>query len=246
VINKKLGRNVPTNAPAIMYASFKGAKIVIPKPLPFILNLQKIKTWILGDNDKFGVCGPVSIANFLNLLGISVTQEDIFDLYRRSGNPDFDPATGADDNGVVVQNMLNALLTGGIGGHFPAAFVKLNPKNLDEIRDGIQVFKGLIVGVNLEVAQQTQKEWKYKKSRKWGGHCILVGSYTTNPDLMDCISWAELIPMDDTFIEAPGHQVEEVWGVLFKENLNGLTTDEIKTLAIEYQAITGRVFPITV
>src|SRR6185295_14375671 len=104
---------------------------------------------------------PVSVANSLKLITltgdgteISVTQNDVFDLYRRSGNPNFDPETGKDDNGVDMQTMLEALLKGGIGGRTPLAFAKVDAHNLDEVRAAIAYFGCVLFGVDLQVAQQ--------------------------------------------------------------------------------------------
>jgi len=251
IIGKKLGRRPPKNAPAIMFASFRNAGIVVPTPPPSLDHFSDVTKWILGGNDQFGTCGPTSIANLYLLVtsllgaGVTVTEDDVFDLYRRSGNPNFDPTTDTDDNGVDIQTMLEALLSGGIAGHKPVAFVKFDPTNLAQLWDGIHLFGGVIFGVNLEVAQQTQgTTWDYKKSKAWGGHAICVGKYVSEPDLTSCISWAEIVGMTDRFLETPGFQVEEAWGVLWKETLDKLTADEYTDFVAEYKAVTGKDFPL--
>ncbi|MGH3779064.1 MAG: hypothetical protein ACRDRO_00165, partial [Pseudonocardiaceae bacterium] len=77
---------------------------VMPTHPPAVDYFGRITTsggWLLGRNDQFGTCGPTSFANLLLLVStwlndapIKVTDDDIIDLYRRSGNPHFDPATG--------------------------------------------------------------------------------------------------------------------------------------------------------
>jgi hypothetical protein len=250
-LDRKLGRRPPKNAPALMFDCFRGAGI-IPVPPAAIDNFSKVTgPWVLGGNDKYGTCGPTSVANLLLLItkmmtgiGVTVTDEDVFDLYRRSGNPNFDPITDIDDNGVDMQTMLEALLKGGIAGHTPLAFVKLNHNSMDEIRDGIQIFGGLLFGVDLEIAQQSQTVWDYKKSPAWGGHAILSGTYKTAPDLTDCITWAEMVGMTDAFLEYPGYQLSEVWGVIWPETLKNLNQDQYNAMAAEYKALTGRDFPV--
>src|SRR5258708_3345293 len=112
---KRLGRRPPSNKPAIMFANILSA--VAPPHAGQADNFAPINDWALSGNSRFGTCGPASIGNSLKLLTkiadpaeVSVTLNDVFDLYRRSGNANFDPATGADDNGVVMQDMLNELL----------------------------------------------------------------------------------------------------------------------------------------
>jgi hypothetical protein len=135
-------------------------------------------------------CGPVSVANSLKIITlegtgveVSVTQDDVFDLYRRSGNPNFDPETGADDNGVDMQTMLDALLKGGIGGRKPLAFAKVDVLNLDEVRAAIAYFGCVLDGVDLQTAQQRETDaggpWDYDSSPEWGGHAITSGKYTS-------------------------------------------------------------------
>src|SRR5436190_16980905 len=103
-------------------------------------------------NDQYGDCGPVSVANYIRLVTqyltgaeVAVSQDAVFDLYRRSGNPNFDPATDADDNGVDMQTMLEALAAGGIGGGFkPVAFAKVDVTRVDEVRAAIAIFGGVL------------------------------------------------------------------------------------------------------
>lgn len=253
VIDKKLGRRPPTNKPAIMFSTIRNEED-IPQPPKEVDNFIAVAApWILGGNDKFGTCGPTSVANLLLLItkmatgvGISVADEDVFDLYRRSGNPNFDPNTGNDDNGVDMQTMLKALITYGIAGHKPLAFVKLNHNNLNELRYGMYIFGGLLFGVNLEEAQQSQTVWDYQHSADWGGHAIMSGKYDTTPDITSCITWAQVMGMTDEFLEKPGYQLEEVWGVFWPETINNLTPAQLNLLATEYKALTGKDFPLPV
>jgi hypothetical protein len=53
------------------------------------------------------------ITRYLDAAEVSPSQNDVFDLHRRSGNPGFDPTLAAedpnqDDNGVDMQTMLEA------------------------------------------------------------------------------------------------------------------------------------------
>jgi len=221
-------------------------------------HMTLVTDWGLYGNDQYGDCGPVSVANYIKLVTryltaaeISVSQDDVFDLYRRSGNPQFDPATDADDNGVDMQTMLEALTAGGIGGgHKPVAFAKVDATNLDEVRAAIAIFGGVLFGVTLDVAQQTQTDdggpWDYRRSSVWGGHAIVAGKYTSatsGTDVSVC-TWGELIGCTDAFM---AHQLEECWVVIFQEHLDHPAFQEgvdLAALAADYTALTGRSFPV--
>src|SRR5438552_1440553 len=108
----KLGRRPPKGAPSLKLSSILTGGI--PPHPPTADHFGKLQ-FGLYQNDRFGDCGPTSVANLVRLVtgGLLVTEvqpslNDVFDLYGRSGNPNFDPATGADDNGVVMQTMLEA------------------------------------------------------------------------------------------------------------------------------------------
>lgn len=250
----QLGRRAPKNAPALYAASF----LIPPAPehAPACDNLTQVTDWGLYGNDQYGDCGPVSVANqrkqvtrYLTGREQSPTQADVFDLYRRSGNPNFDPATGADDNGVDMQTMLEAVHTGGIAGTKCVGFAKIDTSNLDEVHAAIAIFGSVLLGVNLQVAQQAQTGqhlWEYTPgSPVWGGHAVLAGSYTANPGAdVAVITWADTVTTTDPFWT---RQVEEAWVVIWPEHLGTVefqTGVDMAALASDYRDLTGRPFPI--
>src|SRR6185437_11110951 len=100
----------------------------VPPHPPTADHLNQVREWNGDTNNDFGTCGPCAVANsviltWLYLLGevITVSDSAIFDLYRRSGNPTFDPNArpGPDgsvpgDNGVDMTVMLAELVRNGI------------------------------------------------------------------------------------------------------------------------------------
>lgn len=221
-------------------------------------HFAKVGDWGLYANDKFGDCGPTSVANLVKLITKylstaewSPTQDDVFDLYRRSGNPDFDPVTGAGDNGVDMQTMLEALLEGGIGGRKPLAFAKVDHANQDELLAAIEIFGGVLLGVDLKEAQDEQTNrglWDYVPgSPEWGGHAILAGRYAdkagTRSDRTGVVTWATLVDFTEAFRT---RQVQEVWVVIWSENVGTVQFKEgidEQTLADAFKTLTGRDFP---
>jgi hypothetical protein len=245
----KLGRRPPKNAPALRLSSFLQA---IPDHPLAEDNLTRVPTWILGGNDKYSDCGPVSVANdrlqittYLTDQPMAASQFDIFDLYRRSGNPDFDPATDNDDNGVDMQTMLEALMEGGIAGIKPVCFAKIDHTNIDEIDAALAIFGSCLFGVTLDDAQKKQSptgQWDYSPSQVWGGHAILSGSYRrpgTSDDRIGVVTWAQVMECTDAFIE---NQLEEAWVVIWPEHLGTSQFEQgidSEKLAAAYRALTG-------
>jgi hypothetical protein len=208
-------------------------------------------------NDRWGVCGPVSMANARRLTTawltghtITPSQADVFDLYRRSGNPRFDPQTGEDDNGVVLADMLAVALHTGFAGVKPAAYARVDTADHDEVRAAVAVFGGLVVGVDLQTAQQYQTQagvWDWVPSGEWGGHAVLAGSYADEPgtawDRLGVITWAETVECTTAFL---ARQLLEAWVVVWPEHLTDrgfLDGVDLARLAEAYEVLTGRPFP---
>lgn len=228
--------------------------------------MSKIKTWILGSNDRYGTCGPTSVANFALLVStwlgdapVTFTDDEIFDLYRRSGNPKFDPKTGADDNGVDMTVMLSALVSGGIGfgkrNVKALAYAAITPTDTNKLWAAGSLFGGVLWGADLMQAQDAQIGkglWDYVgRSRPWGGHAVFsAGSYVdrdgTVSDRTDLITWQQRISATDNFIVA---QVKEAYVVLFPWHLANkrfVQNTDLATLAQDFTAITGKPFPAVV
>jgi hypothetical protein len=223
---------------------------------------QKITTaggWLLGRNDQFGTCGPTSFANLLLLVSswladapIKVTDDDIIDLYRRSGNPTFNPVTGEGDNGVDMTVMLSAAIKSGIGGNYPLAFASVNSSDPTEVWAAGALFGGVLWGADLDVAQQHQtdtKLWDYVAgSGQWGGHAIMAaGRYTDAPgtvtDRTGLVTWQTPIDSTDAFIT---HQVQERYVVVFPFHLGSrqfMAGVNLQALAADYTELTGKPFP---
>lgn len=206
----------------------------------------------LYQNDRFGDCGPVSLANYVRMVTAKLTgamekptQDAVFALYRQSGNPDFDPATGADDNGVNYQVMLQAAVEHGLGGHKVLGFAQVDTSNLDELDAAVALFGGILVGVNLQTAQQAQTDtgiWDWQPTPPWGGHAVLDGSFRASGGHR-VITWAKPVLMTDEFIR---RQESEAWVVVLPEHLGSrqfLDGVDVRSLAGDFEALTGRPFP---
>jgi hypothetical protein len=224
VQGKRLGRKPASHREALSFTDYlTPGKLT---PIPGQANhLSEVPTWALGANNQFSTCGPTSCANFTimafrYLLGIPVTVTDdaIFALYRLAGNPGFNPATGADDNGVDMNVLMEAWVENGLSVTLPGnvqqvvkplATAALNIHDIDGIRASTAVLGGVLFGFDMEVAQQTQHVWTPQPgSAQWGGHAVFGGMYTSiaqNDE--NVVSWAAQYGTSDSFILQQGEEV---------------------------------------
>lgn len=257
--NFKLGKQAPSNRRALMLKDIlTGVVPVVPASAD---HLKQELQWELGQNNRFGTCGPTSVANLRRLILTSFnlstpvpTTQDVFDLYKRSGNPNFNPDLGESDpnqqdNGVDMQTMLEALLAGGIGGVKPVAFAKIAADDTDTLEKAVAIFGGVLLGLSLDRAQMNQTLWDHVPGgAPWGGHAVLAGKYAksgTN-DQIDIITWATDQPVTRNFIQ---NQEDEAWVVIWPEMLENeffLQGVDIKALAGAYRALTGNDLPLAV
>lgn len=229
-------------------------------------HLSAVARWMLGGNNTFGTCGPTAIANFLVLTykalaheDITVTDDDVFDLYRRSGNPRFDPTTGADDNGVDMTVMLDALLKGGIWiTHADGRRELVKPicyaavDTDPETQRAVTSFAGATLwGADMQIAQQSGQTWDYRAgSGAWGGHAIPGGRYTSRASAgqvdESVVSWKEIF---GTTVAWVTHQLAESYLTIFPilwEHPDFQVGVDRPALAAAYEAATGRPFPAPV
>jgi len=205
-------------------------------------------------NDVYGNCVAVAVANqrilvttYLGDQQVVPAQEDVMDLYSRASKPSFDPATGLNDNGVVMQELCDELVKGGIAGTKAVAFARVNLFNLEEAAAAVSIFGSVLIGLQLTVAQQPQIDkgiFDYKWNRApWGSHAVTgVGYDKTNQKkaIGNIITWDKNIKMTLDFMK---HQMSECWVVIWPENLGskqfqqGIDLDSLKDA---YNAITGR------
>lgn len=248
--NRKLGKKppLPGRRALMLRDVLSGTLPEHPPTADYLLGIE----FGLYRNDEYGDCGPTAIANLRRLTTYDLTgvmqapsQDDVFDLYRRSTTPPFDPATGANDNGVYLQQMLEAVHAGGIGGIRCVAFAKIDVSDHETLRAATAIFGGVLYGVDLQVAQQRQTDagtWDYAPSGDWGGHAVPGGQY--DADSLRIVTWAELVDMTDRFVT---HQADEAWVVIWPEHLGSrafLQGVSLDRLAAAYQSLTGDQLPV--
>lgn len=257
VAGMRLGRRPASNKPALRLRSILTG--VVPSHPFTVRRTDDVPDWDIRGNDRFGVCGPVAVANARALTTTVLAGIEqypnlpaVYDLYERSGNPGFPN----DDNGVDLQTMLKEVARNGIRAVDittapvrAVAFAKVDITNLDEVRAAIAIFGCLILGVNLREAQQRQTVWEYTRgSPPWGGHAVLAADYTSlagrgQPDI-GFVTWGAVLQVTDEFWRG---QTDEAWVVIWPEHFGSTSFHEgidVVALANAYYDLTGRVLPV--
>lgn len=223
------------------------------------LSLVPPSRWGMLGNDKYGDCGPADVFHDRMLVAKYLADQDIypddnatFDLYKRSGNPNFP----RDDNGVVMADMLDEVHKNGIksGGKMVTcvAYAQVNVADLDEVHAAIAIFGSLSTGSDLQRIQSDQtsagEPWDYDpNSQEWGGHAHLTGLYTSGtsgprPGLGG-VSWGAPVSYTDRWW---AHCAQEAWVIIWPEHLTNrsfLTGVDQTLLAKNYKILTGRDLP---
>ncbi len=264
---RRLGWRGPTNRASLIASQWLTG--LTPEHPATADHMSRVPTWNGRTNFKFGTCGPCSYANFLIMSykylkneDITVADNDIYDLYRRSGNPAFSPITGAGDSGVDMNLMLNECRQNGMRiTHADgtteivrvAAFGQLTGQNqdlIDEIRATTALFGGVLFGASLQIAQQDQTDakppvWDYiPGSPNWGGHAIFGGSYSgVIASDEEIITWLVKAKVSDAFWT---NRLQEAYLVILPIALASPPIQagiEWSALAADYLAMTGQAFP---
>lgn len=188
--------------------------------------LSKVKNWPMYLNDRYGCCtiaGGGHIIQGESTYGQGATQTitntDVLTAYEAVSG--FDPSTGKNDNGAVMQDVLSYWRKTGIGGHKILAFAELDVKNLDEVRQALDTFGSIYIGIDFPDSAMDQfnagKPWDVVKGSPLdGGHAINGGYYDVNGN-WKVVTWGEVQEMTPAFWDK---YVEEAWIVVTPEWLN--------------------------
>jgi hypothetical protein len=117
----------------------------------------------------------------------------------------YDPATGANDRGCNLLNVMNYWHNSGIGNarHKIDGFGKIDAGDLHMIKTGIFLCEGLIIGVMLPRNVAGKDVWVFTPGQgsgygSWGGHCVYLVAYDS--DWFTCVTWGKLLKINWRFL----------------------------------------------
>lgn len=168
--------------------------------------------WGMMKNDVLGDCTCAAAGHLIQLWttqaappGIVVPDEDVVAFYSQvSGYTPSDPST---DEGAVEIEVLNSWRNLGVPnvGHKIAAYAAVNLRNPDEVRQTINLFGGIYLGVALPISAQNQATWDLvsgatAQAGSWGGHAVPAMAYDEKG--LTVITWGAKLKMSWAFLAA--------------------------------------------
>lgn len=171
---------------------------VLPSPPPSS-ELGRNKSVPMFLNDKAGDCTFVTHGHRIRLQEAAagqrreqpITDEDVIGAY--AALTGYNPATGENDNGAYMLDVLNYMRTVGLGRqrdgtpHTIAAYVRINHRDEAEVRVASWLFGGLAAGIWLPWSARTQdlRSWDVPLTGptgdgapgSWGGHSVYTTGY---------------------------------------------------------------------
>jgi len=267
----RLGWQGPTQKRVLAMSNYFAAPDVITVAPPTADFMSEVGTWCGETNKRFGTCGPNMVANLMTMTfayaldeQVTISDDAIYDLYRRSGNPSFNPATGQDDNGVDNAVLFGACLAGGasdagiditrsngsVERHTVAAYGKLTgqgPSLVQQLRIATALFGGACISVMLQIAQQHQTVasppiWAdVPSSPDWGGHDIFGGRYTGEEGADEhVISWLVDVGVADGYIRARAQELFVAIPTIALKYKPVADNVDWAALSSDFRLITGR------
>lgn len=274
----RLGWRGPTNKTTLDFGKYLTGEL--PTVPASVDDMSRVTTFNGMLNRKYGVCGPTAVFNFIAMAykylydqDVTVTDDNLIDFYRRSGNPNFriEPdGSAVGDNGVDNAVMLAELQNGGgmTISHSDGStelvkavcYGKLSGNSGDgftnQIRAATALFGGVLLSVFLEVAQQSQTVasppvWvDVPSSGDWGGHDIFGGAYVAgnDPTAADeyVMSWLIKVGVSDGFINSRGRECFAIILPIMMKNKPMLAGVDWQELAGDFETLTGRPFPVPI
>lgn len=250
------GGRLPLNPdkPKLVLAPRLAPPALAPPP-PSADFLSEIDRWPMYGNDVAGDCVEATHAHAVEIetsygAGKLVTLPDHVPMDRYIALTGFDPATGANDTGLNMQDALTDWRTNGLGGHRIEMFAFIDPQDTATVNAAIALFGWVAVGIDFPASAMDQfdrgETWTpVKGSPIEGGHAIPVGAYASNGS-RTCVTWGKAQKMSAAFWKK---FVEEVWVVVSTDwlsTLTGLSPSglDLYGLGQDFAALTGEPNPI--
>jgi hypothetical protein len=251
-IEFKAGRlpNDPTK-PRLKFSRFStGVQVQFPATKDWF---SRVTDWPMYGNDQYGDCVWAKIGHEIEQTtqyGQGVTKEvtlaDVLKGYHDVTG--FDPVTGANDNGTVIQDALNYWRKTGVGGHKILAFAEVDVKNPDELHAALDLFGFLSLGIDFPASAMDQfnagQPWDVVSgSQIEGGHAINAGFYDIAAKEWKIVTWGKVQTMTQAFWDK---YVTEAWVVVSPEwvaankNPDGV---DLNALGSDFVQITGGANP---
>lgn len=200
----KLGRKaVKRDSRMLLVANYLTA--VLPAPPPSV-DWSKGQTFFGSMyNNTLGCCTIAGAGHAVQILSANagaeatVSDNDILKYYEQWDG--YNPADPSTDQGGIELDVLNKWKAQGFAGHALDAYADVNVKNVTEIKQAINLFGGLYIGMEVPnfIMASIPTVWDVTANDGGidGGHCVFVYGYdATGPQF---ISWGSVYTMTWAF-----------------------------------------------
>jgi hypothetical protein len=203
----KLGRKaVKTDSRTLALGKYLTA--ALPPPPPAADWTKGITSWGAMLNNTLGDCTIAGAGHAIQVWtanngGMVTVPDATVEKYYEQWDG-YVPGNPSTDSGGVELDVLNDWRKNGFAGNPLMAFADPKATDLTEIRQAINLFGGVYIGLALPLTAQTQDVWDVEpnggakaKPHSWGGHCVFVPKY--DEKTFTCITWGQLKTMTIAF-----------------------------------------------
>jgi hypothetical protein len=186
---------------------------------------SRVSGWPMMENDKLGDCTVAAAGHMIQQwtrysdAPCTPTDADVVAAY--SAVSGYDPATGENDHGAAMLDVLNYWHKQGIGQHRILGYTGLST-NADAVREAIYLFGNVYAGFDLPRSAQQQLVWDVVaadgEAGSWGGHSVLIVGY--DADGLVAVTWGGLKRLTWNFLDA---YCDEAFAVLSNDFINQST-----------------------
>jgi hypothetical protein len=198
----KLGRKaIKTDSRTLRLADYLPA--VLPTP-PAIVNWTKgITSWGEMLNNSLGDCTIAALGHAIQVWTANTTSEAtvsdpiILSAYEKWCG--YNPEDSSTDAGGIELDVLTDFKRDGLGDHSLLAFVSARVGNVTEIKQAIELFGGIYVGMDFPNVAFNQNVWTVvaDDGGSAGGHAVFIAGYNAAGPV--AITWGELRQMTWAF-----------------------------------------------
>jgi hypothetical protein len=197
----------------------------LPLPPPEVSWVASVPGFPMYLNDLLGDCVIAAEAHMINqwswyASGVEyrVTDQDVLTAYERVGG--YVPNDPSTDNGCDMLSALNDWRQNGIGGHKILGYAEVDPSNLTEVFQAIEIFGSLFTGIQLPLSAEYQPAWTVPDGGpvmngspgSWGGHAVAIDA--ASPKSRTCVTWGSRLKMSPNFFR---DYVDECYAVLSQD-----------------------------
>jgi len=246
----KLGKLAPRHDPRTLKLARYLTAALPPPPVVADWTTKVTVPWGVQLNNSLGDCTCAAASHLVlswtaNASSpVVVSDNDTLTLYEKACG--YNPADPSTDQGGVELDVLNFWRQNGIGsaGHPISAYASVNPKNVTEVQQAINLFGGVYTGVALPTSAQAQVGtlWDVTASTpddagSWGGHAVPGVAYDTVG--LTFVTWGNLQKATWAWFEA---YCDEAYAIITQDwieaNGDAPSGFDLATLQADLAAIT--------